>query len=202
MLVHSDKATVPLGGSRTMATQTTHPETLVVAPRPYQCPDRLNRTPGPGAAGRLVSLDAYRGFIMLLLVSSGFGLASMKNYPGWAWLAAQADHAPWEGCTFWDLIQPAFTFMVGVAMPFALARRMAQDPNAVGLFKHVLWRGFLLIVLSNIYSNWGSRTGLKVQFINVLCQIAFGYVLCFLITRMEFRWQVATAVAMLAGYWA
>ena len=57
-------------------------------------------------------------------------------------------------------------------------------------------------MLSNIYSNWGSASGLKLQFINVLCQIAFGYVLCFLITRLEFRWQVAAAVAMLAGYWA
>jgi predicted acyltransferase len=35
-----------------------------------------------------------------------------------------------------------------------------------------------------------------------LCQIAFGYVVCFLITRMEFRKQVAVALAMLAGYWA
>jgi heparan-alpha-glucosaminide N-acetyltransferase len=147
--------------------------------------------------GRLVSLDAYRGFIMLLLVSEGFGLGALQHHPSWAWLAAQVEHAEWQGCTFWDLIQPAFTFMVGVAMPFALARRTAQ-----GALKHVLWRAFLLILLSNIYSNWGERTGLKLQFINVLSQIAFGYVLCFLITRLDFRKQVAIAVAMLAGYWA
>ena len=66
----------------------------------------------------------------------------------------------------------------------------------------MLWRAFLLVVLSNIYSNWGSRSGLKLQFINVLCQIAFGYVVCFLITRMSFGKQVAAAVALLAGYWA
>ena len=76
--------------------------------------------------------------------------------------------------------------MVGVAMPFAMARRMAQGASTLVLFKHVLWRAFLLVVLSNIYSNWGSRSGLKLQFINVLCQIAFGYVICFLITRMDF----------------
>jgi predicted acyltransferase len=137
-----------------------------------------------------------------LLVSEGFGFGALKNFPAWAWLAAQVDHAAWEGCTFWDLIQPAFTFMVGVAMPFALARRMAQGASTLSLFKHVLWRAFLLIVLSNIYSNWGSRSGLKLQLINVLSQIAFGYVLCFLITRMEFRKQVAVAFAMLAAYWA
>src|SRR3954470_1306333 len=77
-------------------------------------------------SGRLVSLDAFRGFIMLLLVSNGFGLGVLEHYPGWTWLAKQVDHAAWEGCTFWDLIQPAFTFMVGVAMPFAFARRLAQ----------------------------------------------------------------------------
>ena len=136
-----------------MATQIVQSEPTAAAP--------VRQRSREAAAGRLISLDAYRGFIMLLLVSEGFGLGVLKGHPGWAWLAAQLDHAPWEGCTFWDLIQPAFTFMVGVAMPFALARRMAQGAKTIGLFKHVLWRAFLLIVLSNIYSNWGSRSGLE-----------------------------------------
>ncbi|HUQ91885.1 MAG TPA: DUF5009 domain-containing protein [Bryobacteraceae bacterium] len=151
---------------------------------------------------RLVSLDAYRGFIMILLASSGFGLQALRNYPGWAWLAGQVEHAAWEGCTFWDLIQPAFTFMVGVAMPFAFARRMAQGATTRELFRHVAWRSLILIVLSNIFSNWGSTKGLSFQLINVLCQIAFGYVVCFLITRMRFAYQVVAAVVMLGGYWA
>src|SRR4051794_38043048 len=164
--------------------------TTLAQPTPRAAP------PSPATVpARLASLDAYRGFIMLLLISHGFGFAVLAEYPSFAWLATQVDHAAWEGCTFWDLIQPAFTFMVGVAMPFALARR------AGGRWKHVLWRALLLIVLSNLYSNWGSRTGLKLQLINVLSQIAFGYVLCFLITRMTFRWQVAAAVALLVGHW-
>src|SRR4051794_37111090 len=118
-----------------MATPTVHPAAPAAAP--YRTPE----TPAPA---RLLSLDAYRGFIMLLLVSEGFGFAALKSHPQWAWLAAQVDHAPWEGCTFWDLIQPAFTFMVGVAMPFALARRTAQGANTLALFRHVLWRAFLL----------------------------------------------------------
>ena len=160
-------------------------------------------TPNQATAGRLVSLDAYRGFIMLLLVSEGFGLAVLKNYSGWTWLAAQVDHAAWEGCTFWDLIQPAFTFMVGMAMPFSLARRRAQGATLDRVFGHVLWRAFVLILLSNIYSNWGAGPGeLRIQFINVLCQIAFGYVLCFLVIQLPFPRQVAIAALMLAGYWA
>jgi heparan-alpha-glucosaminide N-acetyltransferase len=159
------------------------------------------RPPGKETGGRLVSLDAYRGFIMLLLVSGGFGLGVLRSRPNWAWLAAQVDHAAWEGCTFWDLIQPAFTFMVGVAMPFAFARRVEGQSNR-SVFRHVAWRAFMLVLLSNIYSNWGNSRGqLRFQLINVLCQIALGYVLCYLITRLPFRTQVGIAAAMLAGYW-
>jgi predicted acyltransferase len=185
-----------------MATQITHPEAADVISVRTEVHKTSIPPPQESASARLTSLDAFRGFIMLLLVSEGFGLGALKGHSGWAWLASQFDHAAWEGCTFWDLIQPAFTFMVGVAMPFALARRKADGANTFGLFKHVLWRALLLIVLSNIFSNWGPRSTLKLQFINVLCQIAFGYVLCFLITRMEFRRQVAAAIVMLIGYWA
>lgn len=158
--------------------------------------------PARERAGRLMSLDAYRGFIMLLLVSEGFGFSALAGYPGWAWLARQVDHATWEGCTFWDLIQPAFTFMVGVAMPLAFAKREAQGARFGDLFRHVAWRAVVLIVLSNVLSNFNSgRPRPLLQFINVLCQIAFGYFLCFLITRLRFRWQALVALAMIAGYW-
>jgi predicted acyltransferase len=173
----------------------------VATPAPQQTATRVKLP----ATSRLVSLDAYRGFIMLLLASSGFGLSVLEHYPKWAWLAAQVDHAPWEGCTFWDLIQPAFTFMAGMSLPFALARRMASGDTTAKLFRHVAWRAFVLILLSNIYSNWGGsrpRPHLVFQLINVLSQMAIGYVLCFLITRLRLWRQVAVAVAMLAGYWA
>ena len=89
---------------------------------------------------RLVSLDAYRGLIMLMLISHGFGLTVLQSRPQWAWLAQQFDHAEWIGCTFWYLIQPAFTFMVGMAMPFALAHRTAAGATNTQLFRHVAWR--------------------------------------------------------------
>lgn len=163
----------------------------------------LPTTPGSQGKWRLTSLDAFRGFIMLLLVSEGFGLSVLQNYPGWEWLARQVDHAAWEGCTFWDLIQPAFTFMVGMAMPLAFSKRLADGAPRLKVFGHVAWRALMLIVLSNIYSNWGAKPGtLRLQFINVLCQIAVGYVLCYFIIQLRFRLQAAAAGLLLAGYWA
>jgi heparan-alpha-glucosaminide N-acetyltransferase len=148
-----------------VATQTLELKATVFEPQ-YALKTQ-QRAPETGAA-RLLSLDAYRGFIMLLLASSGIGLAVLKTRPNWAWLAYQVDHSEWEGCTFWDLIQSAFTFMVGAAMPFALARRQSQGATAWDLFRHVAWRALLLIALSNIYSNWGPRQQLRFQLSNVL----------------------------------
>jgi predicted acyltransferase len=165
--------------------------------------DRERVPAAPPASQRLVSLDAYRGLIMLLLISHGFGFSVLKSYPHWAWLSNQVDHTDWTGCTFWDLIQPAFTFMVGMAMPFAFARRQANGATNFDLLKHVAWRAFILIVLSNILSNFDTRQGHPVfQLINVLCQIAFGYLMVFGITRLRFSWQVACGVLLIGGYWA
>ena len=185
-----------------MPTQITHPEAakaMSVAPQIHEEPVATPQKQRAGDWSPWTRIVVSSCCCWCPRASDSACSKAIPGGPGWR---RRWTMQPWEGCTFWDLIQPAFTFMVGAAMPFALARRIANGASTFALFKHVLWRAFLLIVLSNIYSNWGSRSGLKLQFINVLCQIAFGYVVCFLITRMEFRKQVAMAVAMLAGYWA
>ncbi|MBW7937793.1 MAG: hypothetical protein H3C63_02840, partial [Candidatus Omnitrophica bacterium] len=77
--------------------------------------------PGSEKSQRLISLDAYRGFVMLAMVSGGFGLTQIaEKFPDnlwWERIDYQLSHVSWEGCSFWDLIQPSFMFMVGVAMP-------------------------------------------------------------------------------------
>jgi heparan-alpha-glucosaminide N-acetyltransferase len=155
---------------------------------------------GEKAGGRSLTIDAFRGFIMILLVSEAFGLSALKSHPGWSWLVSQLDHTEWEGCTLWDLIQPGFTFIVGAAMPFAFARRAARGDRFGKLFRHVAWRALMLIVLSNILSNFNDNKP-TLQLINVLCQIAFGYLICFLILQLRFRYQVVAAALLVAGYW-
>jgi heparan-alpha-glucosaminide N-acetyltransferase len=156
----------------------------------------------PKVAGeRYVSLDAYRGFIMLMLVSHAFGLNALRDQPGWHWLAAQFEHVEWEGLVFWDLIQPAFMFMVGMAMPFAFANRTARGDSGGRIFRHVAWRALMLIVLSQVLIDI-SGGKLQFQLINVLSQIAFTYFFTFLILRLPIRLQVLAALVLLAGHWA
>ena len=153
------------------------------------------------ASERYVSLDAYRGFIMLMLVSHAFGLNTLRDQPGWQWLAAPFEHVAWEGLVFWDLIQPAFMFMVGMAMPFAFANRSAKGDSVEQIFRHVAWRALMLIALSQVLIDI-SGGKLQFQLINVLSQIAFTYFFTFLILRLPVRLQVLAAVVLLAGHWA
>ncbi len=138
---------------------------------------------------------------MLILVSGGFGLAALaERNPAWTGIADQFEHHAWEWISFWDLIQPAFMFMVGVAMPFALARRMAEGADAGQLLRHVAMRSLRLLLMSQILISI-QRGRMEFQLTNVLAQIALTYFLCYLIMQLEFRWQAAIAAAILIGHW-
>lgn len=159
----------------------------------------------PTAPQRLASLDAYRGFVMICLAASGFGIPqAAKNFPEssfWQAAALQFEHIPWVGCAFWDLIQPSFMFMVGVALPFSLHRRRAAGDSSIGLWGHACWRALVLVLLGIALSSIGQKQT-NFTFVNVLTQIGLGYALLFLIAFWPTWLQWLTAVLILAGYWA
>src|SRR6516225_6275982 len=93
-------------------------ERVMVEPLPTAAADA--RASGVAVKpARLVFLDAYRGFIMVVLASNGFRFREVaKSFPEsslWNFLAFHTDHVAWIGCSFRDLIQPSFMFMVGGA---------------------------------------------------------------------------------------
>src|SRR4030095_7249011 len=100
---------------------------------------------------RNVAVDAYRGFVMLLMMAEVLHLSRVSRaFPG-NWLlgilAWNQTHVDWAGCSLHDLIQPSFSFLVGVALPYSLARRAASGAPFGKLFAHALWRSLLLIAL-------------------------------------------------------
>lgn len=152
----------------------------------------------PLPAGRLVSLDAFRGLIMLTLLFGGV-FQSLKNHPRWNWLYEQNEHVLWEGCVYWDLIQPAFMFIVGVAMPIAAANRTKIGQAWILQFLRVLLRAAKLILLGVILDNFGAKDW-NFGFIRVLQQIAIGYVLAFFVVGRGFLVQGLAAAVILIGY--
>ena len=153
---------------------------------------------------RLASLDAYRGAIMLLMASSGLGIAQVAaGFPEsavWRFLGHECEHAAWVGCTLWDLIQPAFMFMVGVALPWSIANRQARGENFGKMLVHALRRALILVLLGVfLTSAWSRRT--EWVFTNVLCQIGLGYPFLFLLYGTKPRAPWLVAFGLLAGYW-
>jgi heparan-alpha-glucosaminide N-acetyltransferase len=164
-------------------------------------PSEAVAPPKASAPQRYLALDAYRGFIMAVLASGGFGLAALaRRDPAFSAIGVQFTHADWEWINFWDLVQPAFMFMVGVAMPFALANRLAQGASRGLLFRHAAMRSLRLILWSQILLSI-ARGVAHFQLIDVLAQIGITYFLCFLIMQLRFRWQAVFAAAILIGYW-
>src|SRR5262249_24233650 len=194
----------------------------LIQPRSFERPAAATVAPAPPKPAekqpRLVSLDAYRGFIMLVMASGGFGFVKVwkESFPGsrfWENLAYQFDHAPWIGCSFWDLIQPSFMFMVGVAMPYSYASRVAKGDSDARIYAHAVWRAFLLIALAVFLSSplvvktsfqaWGAAAGATARlipvpapttnfvFVNVLAQIGLGYVFVFMLPRRGWKGQLA-----------
>jgi heparan-alpha-glucosaminide N-acetyltransferase len=181
------------------------PRLLPAVPNESLVP-RAEPSRGPSAfkAGRLVSLDAYRGFIMLVMASGGLAIPAVaSHFPNsrlWQTLAFNTDHVPWVGCSFWDLIQPSFMFMVGVAMPYSFASRKARGDSATKRGLHVVWRSLLLVLLGIFLSSNGSpRTNFT--FVNVLTQIGLGYGLVYLLLGRGVRIQAAAFAGILVAYW-
>jgi predicted acyltransferase len=153
---------------------------------------------------RLISLDAYRGFVMLLMASEGLGIGKFvhDSHAGglWPFLAYEVDHVQWRGCALWDLIQPSFTFIVGVAMPFSLAARRARGQSFGWLLFHAVVRSLILICLG-IFLRSIDKRQTYFTFEDTLTQIGLGYTFAFLLAWMTPRWQAVAAAVILVGYW-
>jgi predicted acyltransferase len=182
-------------------------EPTAVKPAAAKRPPAAGR-PSTRLPERLVSLDAYRGFIMLAMASGGFAVAetvkkhpSLSDRPAWQFLAGQLDHVQWRGCAFWDLIQPAFMFMVGVSMAYSYSKRAARGESYARMLGHALYRSMVLVALGVFLTSNGSKQT-DFAFTNVLCQIGLGYTFLFLLWNRPAALQLAAAALILAGDWA
>jgi predicted acyltransferase len=154
---------------------------------------------------RLLGLDAFRGFTMVMMIAEGFGLRYVRDWPGLGPVAAQFTHIDWNfhgwEMHFWDLIQPFFMFIVGVVMPVSFARRWAAGETWQKSLWHVLRRSALLILWGLIARSVHANRPV-VDLINVLAQIAFTYLVAFLVLRKPWQTQLGFAFGLLAVHWA
>jgi predicted acyltransferase len=151
--------------------------------------------------GRLLSLDFFRGFTMFLLIGEFTGLFSNLTNSALEGtfvysLGTQFHHVHWQGLHFWDLVQPFFMFIVGVAMPFSFAKRTARGDNYKLLFRHALQRSFLLLILGwALYCIGPGKITFRFQ--NVLAQLSVTYIIAFLLIRKKVSVQLMVSFGLL-----
>ena len=160
-------------------------------------------TPG---TGRVLSIDAFRGFTMICMIAEGFGLLHFLKNPIIGPIAAEFEHVDWNmsipvDLHFWDLIQPFFMFIVGAVMPISFGHRWKNGETWNYSFKHVLWRALLLLACGEIARSIQARRPV-IDVINVLGQLAFAYPVAFLTLRKSWRFQGAVAGGLLLAHWA
>src|SRR4051794_5961845 len=97
---------------------------------------------------RMLSIDAYRGLVMLLMMGEVVKLEATSKLVSasdrfsdstkaiWEFLAHHQSHALWKGCSLHDMIQPSFSFLVGVALPFSIAARQSRGQSKAGMSLH------------------------------------------------------------------
>jgi len=156
-------------------------------------------------ATRLLSLDAFRGLVMVLMLGELLRLPEVaRAFPqSWIWrlIAFNTEHVDWQGCSLHDLIQPAFSFLVGAALPFSLASRKMKGQTFGSMLGHAVRRSLILICLG-IFLRSLRSTQTYFTFEDTLTQIGLGYVFLFLLGFTRVRTQVVTFVLILICFWA
>ena len=141
---------------------------------------------------------------MFLMVAEVLQLWTLaKDFPACTWckqIAFHTTHVEWEGCSLHDMIQPSFSFLVGVAIPFSLAARLARGQTFGLMAIHAVWRSLILILLGVfLRSTHSSMTNWTFE--DTLTQIGLGYFFLFLLGWQK-TWFVWLAFfAIVVGYW-
>ena len=154
---------------------------------------------------RLQSADVYRGFVMLLMMAEvlHFGRISeaMPTNVFWQFLAHHQDHSAWVGCSLHDLIQPSFSFLVGVVLPYSLTNRKTQGERFTTLVGHAAWRSLVLVLLG-IFLRSQESNSTYFTFEDTLSQIGLGYTFLFVLGFRSARIQWSVFGLIVVGYWA
>jgi heparan-alpha-glucosaminide N-acetyltransferase len=154
---------------------------------------------------RLVSLDAFRGMVMTLMLGERMRLPEVaRAFPHsamWALIAFNTEHVDWQGCSLHDLIQPAFSFLVGAALPFSIASRKRRGEAFGHMFGHAVRRALILIFLG-IFLRSLTSPQTYFTFEDTLTQIGLGYVFLFLLGFTRARTQVVVLILILICFWA
>ncbi len=152
---------------------------------------------------RVASVDVYRGFVMILMMAEVVSLSNVSNAipesSFWKVMAFSQSHVEWSWLSLHDMIQPSFTFLVGVVLPYSIASRRNKGASVRNLLLHTVKRSLILIGLGIFLRSMHSEQT-NFTFEDTLTQIGLGYTFLVLLALYSQRVQVVALVVVLVGY--
>lgn len=153
---------------------------------------------------RIASVDVYRGFVMLLMMGEILSFPSVaKALPGstfWNVLAFNQSHVEWTWLSLHDMIQPSFTFLVGVVLPYSIASRRNKGATFGNVIGHAIRRSLILIFLGIFLRSLHAKQT-YFTFEDTLTQIGLGYTFLVVLSYYSPKVWLATLAIILVGYW-
>jgi predicted acyltransferase len=164
--------------------------------------NNANAADKPDKIERLDCLDAVRGLFLLVLVSAGFGLLEehqeMLSGDRWGWVIEQFKPRNGQGCTLWDLLQPALLFVAGVALSISYVNRQVKGQSWFRQFAHAVLRAAILVALG-IYLDSYRHGRLVLELRGDLQMVGIAYLLAFLVVPLGMAAQGVTVGFLLIG---
>lgn len=178
------------------------------APEEHRAPRAVPRLDLSQPSGRIVCIDALRGFDMFLIIGADQVIRALaSNSHNWVLhlLGGQFEHVAWSGCHLYDLIFPVFLFVIGASMPFSLGKRIQRHDSKVTIYAHIFRRVAVLVVLGMVINgnllSWNIHRFTASY--SVLLVLALGYMVASLmLLNLGLRGQIIATVALLVLYWA
>lgn len=167
------------------------------------------KSPSTPPSVRRTSIDVFRGMVMFLMLAEvlewGKLLAVKDRFSEnvqkvLEWINFHTSHVAWGGCSLHDMIQPAFSFLVGTSLAFSFSKRSRQGQSWEWMFFHALVRSLILVFLGIFLRSLG-KPSTNFTFDDTLTQIGLGYGLLFFFADRKPITIALGAVGVLFFYW-
>ncbi|MGV8878384.1 MAG: acyltransferase family protein [Sphingobacteriaceae bacterium] len=158
----------------------------------------------PALPERVASVDVYRGLVMLLMMAEVLSLhrvsEALTGNRFWQFLAFNQSHVEWTWLSLHDMIQPSFTFLVGVVLPYSIQSRKSKGATLSAVMTHTIKRSLILIFLGILLRSIGANQT-NFTFEDTLTQIGLGYTFLVILGFCSPRVQLISFILLLTGYW-
>ena len=153
---------------------------------------------------RIRSIDVFRGITILVMIFVN-DVSGVSGIPGWM----KHKPADADAMTFVDVVFPAFLFIVGMSIPFAINRRLAKGDDFWKLQSHIIWRvaGLLILGVFMVNGEGGyneNAMGMSIaawSLLFYLCAILVWNVYTFKNKTWKYLLQAAGAIGLLLLAW-